>query len=71
MLIIRTSYQHIFNCFPFILFTLQDTPLREPIDPLIREKIIEFSWKFGEGVLPTQIKDALESFVVNELFKGR
>ena len=37
---------------------------------VIREKIIELAWKYGDGVLPSQIKDTLESYVEEELFKG-
>lgn len=44
--------------------------MREPIDMVIREKIIELAWKYGDGVLPSQIKDSLESYVEEELFKG-
>jgi len=49
----------------------KDTPVREPIDPVIREKIIELAWKHGDTALPKQIKESLEDFVENDLFKGR
>ena len=52
----------------FISFS-KNTPVKEPIDPLIRDKIVELSWKFGENALPKEIKELLDHYVC-EMFKG-
>lgn len=49
----------------------ENTPVREPIDPLIRDKIIELSWEQGENAMPREIKEMLENYVENILFKGK
>jgi len=49
----------------------ENVALKEPIDPLIRDKILELSWQYGEGTLVRNIKEILEDFVENTLFKGK